>query len=105
MKATISIHFRASVYKYIYFVESSTGLLNAIFDGVPDSVDQAAAFEVTITGTTEKYSTYLFTGDVSTLVTFDNLIGIPIEQKMAKTDYAAVETIIKQAWLATSAGK
>ena len=63
------------------------------------------AFSVSVTRETTKYSDFLYTADLSQLVSFSALIGIDVRQKVALADYTEIERIVKESWVSISSSK
>ena len=90
----------------IYYVTSSeVGLINALFEDNLSVSSQRRALTIQIFQASDQYKDFIFTGEETELTSFFNLIGVPFEAKVAKTDYAQIQAIIKTAWSQTASGQ
>ena len=78
---------------------------DALFEDSLSNADMEAALKVAITRGSGEYSDSLYTDGLDKLVSFADLIGIDVKQKVALADYDKIAAIVKKSWADISSGK
>lgn len=86
------------MYKVAYFAMSEEVLLSSQFEQSIKLEKLEEAMKVKIASTAEEYASYFFKGDMSKLISFNQLIGVTMTQKVIETDYTKFEAKIQEAW-------
>ncbi len=83
---------------YLVFVDGQ--LYNAQFELPLPADQQQIAFRIMIRNTVSLYASFLLALDTPDLVSFSDLVGIVMTNKIALTDYTVVANIIRTALIA-----
>lgn len=103
----VFFHFRERVVRFTYVVISDALVLNAVTETDLTEMEMSSALvSVSINGLTAQfYGQNLYTGDISSLVSKEDLCFLVVQQKVTETHYSSFESTIASAWQQVDAGK